>query len=112
MFSVESHFTPLWRPEKADRTKAADSDTMITSWTPVVFSTSAVRFSPSATWRAPSPRLVAVPNTVANTASRSIALPGQDSARRAPIRGTKAELSRLPRPLRKPAYARARPVMP
>ena len=75
----------------------------MTSWVVRELLTPEVMSSPSATWSAPRPRLVAVPKTVAKTASRSMHLPGAPSARRAPMSGTKAEESRLPRCLRKPA---------
>lgn len=100
---VLSHFTPLCRPEKAERTKAADREPMMISSRVTESSTPVVRFSPLETWSAPRPRLVAVPKTVANTASRSMARPAGPPARSSPIRGTKAELRRLPRPLRKVA---------
>lgn len=103
MFSVDSHLTPRCSPEKADATNAADSTAITTSCVVRPAATPVVSSRPSATCSAPRPRLVAVPNTVANTASRSISRPGQDSARRAPSSGTNAALSRFPRPLRKPA---------
>ncbi len=103
MFRVDSHLTPLCRPEKADATKAAESATMMISWTAVLSEVPVVSWSPLLTWRAPRPRLVAVPKTVAKTASRSIRCPSRPPARRSPTSGTKAELSRLLRPLRKPA---------
>ncbi len=65
-----------------------------------------------AIWSAPSPRLVAVPKTVAKTASRSRTFPKRPFARRSPMRGTNTALSRLPRPLRKLAYPRASPTIP
>ncbi len=100
MLIVLSHFTPLCRPEKAESTKAPESEAMMISSTEVESSMPAVMWSPSATWSAPRPRLVAVPKTVANTASRSMALPGRPLARSSPISGTKAALRRLPRRLR------------
>ncbi len=103
MLLVLSHFTPLCRPEKAESTKAAESEQMMISSTVVESSVPVVRLRPLETWSAPRPRLVAVPKTVAKTASRSMARPGAPSARSRPMRGTKAELRRLPRPLRKVA---------
>ncbi|CAM5612473.1 hypothetical protein SBADM41S_04595 [Streptomyces badius] len=96
-----SHFTPPCRPVKAEITKAAPSTAMITSCTPVLWSRPAVRSSPMAICRAPRPRLVAVPKTVAKTASRSRTLPKTPFARRAPMRGTNTALNRLPLPCRK-----------
>ncbi len=107
-----SHFTPPCSPVKAETTKAAPSTTMISSWSPVVFSTPAVSWSPVAIWRAPMPRLVAVPKTVAKTASRSSSRPMTPLARRSPMSGMKTALIRLPRPSRKVVYARERPTTP
>ena len=103
---VESHLMPRCSPEKAETTKARVSAPITTSCTVVVFRMPATRSSPAATWSAPRPRLVAEPNTVAKTASRSIARPIGPSARR-PSTGRKAAEIRFSRPLRKVEYASA-----
>ena len=96
---VESHLTPRCRPEKADTTNASVSAPMIVNSTARLSGTPATRSRPAATWSAPRPRLVAEPNTVAKTASRSIARPIGPSVR-SPSSGANADEMRLPRPLR------------
>ncbi|CAM4525067.1 hypothetical protein NONI108955_43065 [Nocardia ninae] len=103
ILTVDSHLTPLCSPENADSTKAALSAPMMMSCTVTVSGAPAVSCKPFATCNAPRPRLVAVPKTVANTASRSMACPAHPCARRSPSNGTKAADNRLPRPFRKPA---------
>ena len=103
---VDSHLMPRCSPEKAETTNARVRAPITTSSTAVVSGTAVTRSSPAATWSAPRPRLVAEPNTVAKTASRSIARPTGPSVC-APSSGWKAAEMRFGRPLRNVEYASA-----
>jgi hypothetical protein len=83
-FVVDSHLTPRCTPENAEATNAAVSAMMTISSSCVDSGTPTTMSRPTATCSAPRPRLAAVPKTVANTASRSMALP-VDRVRRLPL---------------------------
>ena len=100
MLTLLRNCTPFSTPLTADNTKSSVRIPMIVTSRPFETGTSQRKFKPLLIWAAPKPSEVAVPNSVAQIAKMSIALPIGPFTR-SPISGWNAVLIRFGMPLRR-----------